>query len=60
MSRPYSGVLMSQFELMSLESYSRFDDAGTKSFPAPFDAGTGAGSGTSAHQTLRCTNSLGH
>ncbi|ANQ75561.1 MULTISPECIES: RAMP superfamily CRISPR-associated protein [Rhodococcus] len=51
MSRPYPGVLMSQFELMSLESYSRFDDAGTKSFPAPFDADTVPGSGTSAHQT---------
>ncbi|MBT2269011.1 RAMP superfamily CRISPR-associated protein [Rhodococcus erythropolis] len=51
MSRPYPGVLMSQFELMSLESYSRFDDAGTKSFPALFDADTVPGSGTSAHQT---------
>lgn len=32
LARPHPGVLLSQFELMSLESYSRFDDADNREF----------------------------
>lgn len=32
LTRPHPGVLLSQFELMSLESYSRFDDTDNREF----------------------------
>ncbi|ABH00264.1 conserved hypothetical protein (plasmid) [Rhodococcus jostii RHA1] len=52
MTRAYDGRLMSQFELVSLESYSRFDDTDTRAFPES-SAGGGAGKDVGSSMLMR-------
>ncbi|WP_368680501.1 hypothetical protein R1X32_09775 (plasmid) [Rhodococcus opacus] len=52
MTRAYDGRLTSQFELVSLESYSRFDDTDTRTFPES-SAGGGAGKDVGTSMLMR-------